>query len=90
MLNALTIYYLLKNRKPAFSSPTPIKKVPNSLKAQMLQCLQQKDATLKEIYEHLNKQYEMPTIGGVLAYLVKEQKVSTITTNGIKKYKYNI
>jgi predicted transcriptional regulator len=56
----------------------------------MLQCLRQKDATLKEIYEHLNKQYELSTINGVLAYLVKEQKVSTIITNGIKKYKYNI
>lgn len=90
MLNAITVHYLLKNRKPAFSSPTPIKKVPNSLKTQMLQYLQQKDTTLKEIYEHLNKQYELSTIGGVLAYLIKEQKVSTIITNGIKKYKYNI
>ena len=90
MLTAITIYYLLKNRKPAFSSSTPIKKVPDSLKTDILQCLQQKDATLREIYEHLNKQYEMPTINGVLAYLIKEQKVSTIITNGIKKYKYNI
>lgn len=90
MLNALTIHYLLKRRKATFSSPTPLKKVPNSLKTCILQCLQQKDATLREIYEHLNKQYELPTIDGVLAHLLKEQKVSTITTNGIKKYKYNI
>ena len=90
MLNALTIHYLLKNRKPVYSSPTPIKKVPNSLKTCILQCLQQKDATLREIYEHLNQQYKISTINGVLGYLVKEQKVSTIITNGIKKYKYNI
>ena len=90
MLNALTIHYLLINRKPVYSSPTPIKKVPNSLKTCILQCLQQKDATLREIYEHLNQQYKISTINGVLGYLVKEQKVSTIITNGIKKYKYNI
>lgn len=95
MLNPLIIYYLLKNKKPAFSSPTPIKKVPDNLKTQILQYLQQKDATLKEIYEHLNKKYELPTINGVLATLVREQKVKFITIINdndipIKKYKYNI